>query len=375
MVEQKNATVTTAQMDRIRELLAALIDQDRARIIVHPKQPAEGFWFGGGNMIQTTDGTLWVVGRYRNKGDSRTGLAAGERGFQLSVLASTDGGRSFEPVRDYSKVDLSYGGAEVLSIEGSCLVPTDGGMELYVSTEKKGIAYPEGLEEFLKPGAGVWTIDLMSGPSVGDVSPSTLVEVVRSTQPADLHVKDPFWYRDRTGREYLLFCTHPFNWSSHNTAYCVRTGDGFSEVRFDDFPRGNTWDVAMFRGTAVIRLPNEGMLADGPPLAVMFYDGGECLRPLEEHQSAVKRPRGYSCEELGGAVVIEDDDFRRLHRVSADRPLFVSPWGTGSSRYVDVLVTEDGYYATWEQSQSDRSQALVFNFLSHDEVRDLLRKA
>jgi hypothetical protein len=45
----------------------------------------------------------------------------------------------------------------------------------------------------------------------------------------------------------------------------------------------------------------------------------------------------------------------------------------GTSRYVDVLTTAEGYYVTWQQSQPDRSQPLVMNFLSHTDAKALLR--
>ena len=60
-------------------------------MIVYRRTNAEtGFWFGGGNMVQDHDGTLWLVGRYRNHGDSRTGLGAGERGLELALFRSDD---------------------------------------------------------------------------------------------------------------------------------------------------------------------------------------------------------------------------------------------------------------------------------------------
>ena len=68
----------------------ALIDQESARVIVPPMQPRSGFWFGGGNMVEDADGTFYLCGRYRNYGDSRTGLAAGERGLELAIFRSTD---------------------------------------------------------------------------------------------------------------------------------------------------------------------------------------------------------------------------------------------------------------------------------------------
>ena len=74
-------------------------------------------------------------------------------------------------------------------------------------------------------------------------------------------------------------------------------------------------------------------------MAVYFYDGLECYRPHEQNPGGVARPRGYSCEELGGACYGLADDFPRMTRLSRTFPLFVSPHGTGCSRYVDALVT------------------------------------
>ena len=106
-------------------------------------------------------------------------------------------------------------------------------------------------------------------------------------------------------------------------------------------------------------------------MSLLFYDGGECVRNHDEHKHAVTRPRGYSCEELGGLAYVTGGDFSRVERLSEFRPLFVSPHGTGCSRYVDVLETDDGYYATWQQSQPDGSQPLVMNFVPQSVVREL----
>ena len=171
----------------------------------------------------------------------------------------------------------------------------------------------------------------------------------------------------------LLFCSHPFCWSSSNTGYAIRHGESerFAEPMFDFFPRGFTWDVAMTRGTCVLDVPRIGAFAD-TQVSLMFYDGGECVRDHDEHKTAVRRPRGYSCEELGGAGYWVDGDFTQIERLSQNRPLFVSPHGSGCSRYVDVLATSDGFYATWQQAQADGSQPLVMNFLPHAAVQTLL---
>jgi hypothetical protein len=261
----------------------------------------------------------------------------------------------------------------VLSIEGSALHWTPDGVELFVSTEKDGIGYPPGFESFLKPGTGVWSIDRLSAANVAALSEVTPQTVIESRDPRYVHVKDPF-LRSLPGGLLLLFCTHPYCWTSSNTGYALRRPDrpSFDEPVFEFFPRGVTWDVAMTRGTSVLDVPRVGAFRDRR-LALVFYDGGECVRNHEEHDHAVVRPRGYSCEELGGVAVAINDDFSHLERLSVYKPLFISPYGTGCSRYVDVLALDDGFYTTWQQSQPDGSQPLVMNFLARDDAEKILR--
>jgi len=96
------------------------------------------------------------------------------------------------------------------------------------------------------------------------------------------------------------------------------------------------------------------------------------MREHDESDRAFRRPRGYSCEELGGAFFGWDSEFPSMVRLSDSGPLFVSPWGTGCSRYVDAITLDDGILATWQQSQMDLSQALVSHFLPMSEVESFL---
>lgn len=358
--------------DRLMQIASLMIDQHQARVIVAPQRPGPGHWFGGGNMIEDDDGNFWLVGRYRNQGDSRTGVGSGERGLELAIFRSTDRGKSFEKAISFTKSDLKVGSREVLSIEGSALRMTDQGFELYVSTEKTGIGYPHGLESFLKPGTGVWTIDRLRAGSIDELIDAPRETVLETSDPQFVHIKDPF-LGSHQGSDCLMFCTHPFCWTSSNTGYVSLRHEppSVEHANLDFFRRGFTWDVAITRGTAVVPLPKFGMLADRD-VKLLFYDGGECVRNLDEHAAAVRRPRGYSCEELGGAAFYEDDDLDSIRRLSIVEPSFVSPHGTGCSRYVDVLVTRDAYVATWQQAQSDGSQPLVMNIVQREQVESLL---
>lgn len=359
----------------LTDFLLALVDQSAARVVVAPQRGAPGFWFGGGNLVEDADGVLWLTGRYRNYGDSRTGLAAGERGLECALFASTDGGRTFSKRRSWSKADLSRPDAQVVSIEGtSLLAGADGTWELFVSTEKAW-EYPAGLTEFRKPGCGIWSIDVMRGRAPGELDAATLQPVLRECgDAAYLHVKDPVVYAAADGSTHMLYCSHPYCWSSANTGLAVRPNGeaSFAVATRQAVPRGPAWDVAGTRVTCRLPVPRCGVFATLPPMSILFYDGLECVRQHDENQRAVSRPRGYSCEELGGAMAGFDAGFPACERLSHLRPLFVSPHGTGCSRYVDAIATRDGIVATWQQSQPDGSQPLVSNRLPMDEARRLL---
>jgi hypothetical protein len=261
-----------------------------------------------------------------------------------------------------------------VSIERAWLYQAETGVELYVSTEKTGLPYPEGFESFRKPGTGVWSVDRITAPAIEALDPTTIEVLFEERDPRFCHLKDPMAYRNGAGDTVVMLSTHPFNWASSNTAVTVRRGDQerFGALNFDFFPRGFTWDVAISRICGVLRVPRTGAFSALPQVYLYFYDGGECMRNHQEHPEATGRPRGYSCEELGGAAYTTEGEFPRIERLSTTLPYFVSPHGTGCSRYITALQTEEGVYATWEQSQSDLSQPLVLHFTPNEEVERIL---
>lgn len=368
-------SLSAAHQGRLLDLLAALIDQQQARVIVPPYAAQSGFWFGGGNLARDPDGTVWLTGRYRNAGDSRTGLQAGERGLECALFRSDDQGASFQKVKSWSKADLSHTGQPVISIEGTALYRRpDGIWEYYVSAEKEK-AYPSPWEGYQKPGAGVWSIDRMVASAPGDLDAATLTPMLGGRDhPEYLHVKDPAVFGLPDGATALVFCSHPFTWASSNSGLALRPAgaDAFTVAAWEMVGRGAAWDIAATRITARLPIPRSGVFADLPPASVYFYDGAECLRAHEENRRAHRRPRGYSCEEIGGAFFGWDAEFPRLTRLSLTQPLFISPTGTGCSRYVDVLPLPDGLLATWQQSRPDGSQPLVAHSLAQADIARIL---
>ena len=209
-------------LEKADALSSTLIDAKRANPIIEPSQDDDGFWFGGGNAVRDPhDGSLLLIVRYRDAGDSRTGLTQGTRGRELAIFRSLDNGRSFEKINSWDKSDL-YCGSTVLSIEGSALRVTKRRVEVLVSTEKVR-TYPNQLRDFQKPGTGIWSIDRFSATRVEKLAPQERIQpLLTSSDPAYLHVKDPSISSGfQNGRTLLIYCAHPYTWSS-STSGCGR---------------------------------------------------------------------------------------------------------------------------------------------------------
>ena len=367
--------ITNPQTEKLTQLAKELINQDAARELVAPQDRSTGYWFGGGNVIQDHDGSILICGRYRNYGDSRTGVGAGERGLELAIFRAPDVNSPFEKIVSFTKADLAHSGMGIVSIEGVALHLTEDGIELFISTEKDA-KYPERIAGFQKPGAGVWSIDRIHADSVENLSPSSIEEIIPfgSDAPERLHCKDPWVFDLPNGDLVLGYCTHPFTWSSSGTVLKLRRAGSsdYETITEDLLHRGPVWDIAAARVTERLVIPKLGDFAETSGLSLYFYDSCESLRQLDENPTAVSRPRGWSCEEIGGIAVGDDSDLTNIESISIENPLFVSPNGTGCSRYIATLVTEEGIFANWQQSQADLCQPLVGHFLPMSRVAEIL---
>ena len=359
--------------ESLTRLALGLVNQHSAQVIVEPQQRSTGFWFGGGNVVSGPDGALYVVGRYRNYGDSRTGVGAGARGLELAIFRADSVSGPWEKIASWSKADLDCEGKAVVSIEGSSLLFGDDGVELFVSTEMD-IAYPAEASDFQKPGTGVWTVNRLAAPEISKLKGAAVEELVVGRDLAHLHVKDPTAFRRSNGDTALIYCNHPYTWSSSNTSLAIRPAGvtKFEHVTDQMLQRGPVWDIAVTRVTDLMPVPQLGRLAGADALSLYFYCGAEGLRQLDENPQAVKRPRGWSCEEIGGVAFGVNDEFPTIERLSIDQAFFTSPHGTGCSRYVSTVVLPDGIFTCWQQSQPDLSQPLVGHFTPMETVEQML---
>eukprot|EP01103_Thecamoeba_quadrilineata_P012460 TRINITY_DN3216_c0_g2_i1.p1 TRINITY_DN3216_c0_g2~~TRINITY_DN3216_c0_g2_i1.p1 ORF type:complete len:387 (+),score=61.01 TRINITY_DN3216_c0_g2_i1:3-1163(+) len=369
----------------LKKFLNELVDQTKARVIVPPLASQAGYWFGSGNLVEQQEPqTIWLCGRYRNAGDSRTGLQKGERGLSCALFQSKNEGESWTQVKIWTKQELSKVlGETVLSIEGCllnrfyCPIAKSHKWEFLVSSEKE-VDYSTGVENYRKPGTGVWSIDRMVSTSD---SPDTLdlnstKRCLETSNPCYLHVKDPALLFSVAGKDVLVFCTHPFSWTSCNTGVAVRDdpSQDFKVVDWEATHRGPCWDVASTRITGELALPEPW-----GDYRVYFYDGAECVRQHPPNVNAVARPRGSSCEEVSGAFLSKKAAtgtgpvfLGQLNKLSVLESWFVSPHGTGCCRYIKTIkVAGGGLLVTWQQAQQDGSQPLVSRRFSRDEYERL----
>jgi hypothetical protein len=142
-------------------------------------------------MAKGPDGYLYLIGRFRSAGDSRTGLDLGDRGKELAVFSSADGAKAWTKVLAFDKGAVAPAGVEALSIEGSAIRYTPAGVELYVSSEKR-VPYPERVAAYEKLGTGVWSIERLVAPTIKGPRQAIPHTIMASDDPATLQVKDPF---------------------------------------------------------------------------------------------------------------------------------------------------------------------------------------
>ncbi|MBA7642604.1 hypothetical protein ES703_50304 [subsurface metagenome] len=61
-------TISAKTKEKLIRLGEALVDQEKARVLIPPLKNAKGFWFGAGNVLEDKEGNFYLSGRYRNGG-------------------------------------------------------------------------------------------------------------------------------------------------------------------------------------------------------------------------------------------------------------------------------------------------------------------
>ncbi len=271
--------------------LVPVPDAAKATVVQEPLGKGPGHWAGGPSAALGEDGAIYLGYRFRRP--------FGEgRGF-LNVVARSEDGERFETVAELDRKDFN---CESLERPALVAVP-GGGWRIYVSCAT--------------PGTFHWRVDLLeaSDPTRFDARSA------RTVLPGDdrTGVKDPViqWH---DGLWHMWLCCHPLEDSSATDRMWTRYGTSTDGIDWDLHetalgPTPGQWDA---RGARVTHV----MVDNGRWSA--YYDG----RATAEDNA----------EELTGVAVGTGPD--RL--VPQPGPVAVSPWGSGSLRYLSGVALPDG---------------------------------
>lgn len=294
-----------------------LFDPAKGRTVLEPPGKQPGSWAGGASVTYDEQaGRFYLLYRLRNPrkpGDPK------ERGYECRMAESKDGVR-FKDIWAATKEDLG-----AISIErGSIIQTLEGRYRLYLSYEDLKL--------------GRWKIDMLEAAKPGEFDVASRRTVFLPIDRVVAHVKDP--YVILVGRLYFMYISyHPIRWQSSNTGLAL-SGDGVEFVwQGDVFAHGKGWDTGVARISSIVHVP---------PMFYAFYDGAENMKA--------------SCEENASLAI--SFDLRRFERVSESGPLFRSPHGAGSLRYVDALKLGDEMLYYYEWTRPDGAHELRMNRVS-----------
>jgi len=282
---------------------------ESATVAVAAPGLGSGNW-SGAPSAWATDYTVYLA--YRLRRPVHEG-----RGHAVVVAASTDG-VAFEPCVVLHKD--AFGAA---SLERPALVQlSDGRWRLYVSCATPGTAH--------------WWIDAVDAARPEDFDPARR----RTVLPGDeaTAVKDPVVSVDGAGW-MLWVCCHPlqdphatdrmstrFATSDDGLAWTIRPGDAIA-------PSPGTWFGRGARVTSVLRLGHRW---------VAYFDGRASATENAEERTGLAvgtEPGCFEPEEAG--------------------PVWASPHGSGSLRYLSVLALRGGGYRLYfEAATEDGGHAL-----------------
>jgi hypothetical protein len=281
---------------------------ETATIVALPPGEGKGNWAGAPSVCKA-DGTYFLAYRMRRA------IPHG-RGYAVVIAASRDG-ETFETIATLDKDDF---GAESLE-RPALLQRPDGGWRIYMSCAT--------------PGTKHWWVDAIDADHPANFDTSKRVMAL----PGDdaVAIKDP------------VVCTSDGSWLIWACCHDLTDPDATDRMvsRFGSSSDGLSWDLGgdtianepgswFERGTRIADV----LRMDGKWVA--FYDG--------------RASQAENGEELTGIAI---GDGPGLMSPLGAVPISVSPWGSGSLRYLTVVEgSETEWRLYYEASLPDGSHAL-----------------
>jgi hypothetical protein len=301
-------------------------DPMKGEIIREPEKGEPDYWVGAPGATYR-DEQFFLVYRIR-----RPRGVEPDRGAELRIATSKDGA-VFDDIWTGTKEQLG-----TPSVERSALIAREGHWRLYVC--------------HVDPTDGRWMISLCDADRPDAFDLTTAQPVLRAADIDCEGVKNPFFFS--VGGLMHMVVSYAEK-SNPDATHEMLHGDG------DAFSSGHvrassglatSLDGVKWQWKGSILDPAEGAW-DGyavrigalwykAPAWLAFYDGAGDLAETSEERCGL----AYST------------DLRAFHRVSQDGPYFTIPHGTGSLRYVDVLIRPDATYIYYEMARPDGGHEL-----------------
>ena len=305
-------------------------DPAEGQTVIAPPAEGVGNWVGAPSVVYDSATSRFLLSyRVRKPRPVRGGEC---------YIAESDDGVTYKAIWAATKEAF-----DSPSVERFCLTK---------ALDGKWLLYPS----YVDSTDNRWCIDVIEadGPSAFDVADRK--PLLRAGDLGVEGVKDP-WVMIVNGLYYMLVSyavsvevapgdRERMHASSdiYNTGLTLSStglavsGDGRTYEWLGDIfpPRPGRWDAYAAR---------LGCLVPSGSGWVGFYDGAASVEGNYEERTGL----------------VQTWDLRYFYRMSQDAPTLVSPHGSGSLRYVDVVVFEDALYIYYEMCRPDGSHELRMN--------------
>jgi hypothetical protein len=319
---QTKAEATSMKLDLITAAQFA-----SGRVLREPPGAGEGYWAGAPGIYHDARDRAWYL-TYRLR---RPRGVEPDRGGEARIARSRDL-ITFEDVWSVRKE--AYGTA---SIERSCLVRGEDGAWHYFTS-------------YVDPADGRWCVARLAANDLSRLDPRQASRVFSAPSLGLEGIKDPWLFRVE-GRYHMFLsvavATAGTGPQSHETQDIYNTGECLSAtalavstdlIHWDwagpvFIPEGSGWDSYCRRINAVWAT-SEGYLG--------LYDGS--------------RGHHENYEEKTGLA--SSPDLRSWKTLNPEGPRWMSEHGSGSLRYLDLVVHQDKTHVVYELARADGAHEL-----------------
>lgn len=286
-----------------------------------------GYWAGAPSVFHDgVEGVFYLSYRLR-----RPRTVEPDRGAEVRIARSSDGVR-FDDVRVFKKGEFGTVSLERCPLRRGA----DGQWRFYVS--------------YVDPADGRWCISMLTAPAVEQLEAGQMRRVLSAADVGLEGIKDP-WVFECAGAFWMLVsvaaATGATSERSHGTSDIYNTGECLSATGL-----ARSQDLDEWEWLGVVARPSDAgwdrycrRISCAVPYGGKFfgfYDGS-----ASHHENY---------EEKTGLVVSQD--LRNWHCLTEDGPMLMSPYGSGSLRYMDAQIIGGEVYMYYELALADGSHDL-----------------